>query len=435
MNQAAILLLSASLLSGCPARRDEPGGAATSTVQPTTGGNAAPRPTGEAALAPEPNEHPAPSALAPIVLDAPLAIDGHGVDGEVWAMQLAFTLRPRPVVTPKTELGASLSAYAALPVDELLVTLADGRARVRSRGPTGLFHPSGELRAMVGVAGLLHVAGTTTPSYRAVPAGALRAYLNEGRNDVLPLAVTRMTPEAPGTWLGRPTSRTTIVTSYGTMLLEQIAAPVPPKAGLVDARVGDAGPTAAGLEGAGEPLCRTLLELLVADRVLGGEPCDPQKIPVHVELDYASGGGLSLEATVVREESVARADVAFPPPLAVLAAKTSHPSPATPRVFEAGDALLALRTRGEPATLELSSSTALPRMALVDGVPLAVVGAEQSVSLRLRSGSYLVEWRTPTYETVERTVQIDVPGKSSTAQWTTPLPPIASAIPSARKGP
>ncbi len=433
------LVLSAAIVSGCPGRRDDPGSGATSKASPLAGGNTTPRPTTEAALPPDLGDKLTPSALSPIALDAPLPPDTHGVEGDTWAMELVFSLRPRPIVSPPTELGAAMSAYAALPIDELLVTLADGRARMRMQGPVGLFHGRGELRAVVGLAGLLHVSSSAAPSYRVVPAGAMRAYFNEGRNDVLPLSTARVTRETPGVRLGRPTSRTTVVTSYGTMMLEQLDAPVPPKPAAFDARVLDAAPTPTGIEGAGEPLCRMLLELLVADRVLGGEPCDPARIPIHVELDYASGGGLSLEATSLKEESVPRADVAFPPVFAVLANKASLLAPPTPRVFGGDEALLALRVRGEPATLELVSSTPLPRMVLVDGVPLVLLGGGVPASLRLRTGSYLVEWRTPTYEVVERTIQVEVPGKSTSTQWTTPLPPlpppIASAIPSARKGP
>src|SRR5437763_144069 len=85
--------------------------------------------------------------------------------------------------------------------------------------------------------------------YRVLPPGALRAFLDEGRADVVPLAPARVTTGDAGNRLGRATQRSYVTTAYGTIELEQIVAPTslrPTPAG--DARTpGDAGAATASL--------------------------------------------------------------------------------------------------------------------------------------------------------------------------------------------
>jgi hypothetical protein len=273
------------------------------------------------------------------------------------------------------------------------------------------------------------------PPLAVLPAGSLRAFLNEGRADVVPLAPARVVVSEASTRLGRKTERATVTTAYGVLELDQIVAPAslrPAPTG--DARPpGDAGGTALSLDGAGEPLCRLLLELVAADRVASGEPCRADRVPVFADVAYATGGGLTFEATSLHERSVPRWEITFPPTGAPLSPALS-PAPAA-HLLIADDALVAVRARGEIAQLVLQNDAGAPRVAVVDGIAAAIIPPGMQATLSVRAGTYLLEWRTPIGELVERSMEVTAPGRATAAQLSPTLPEIAAAIPSARIGP
>jgi hypothetical protein len=175
-----------------------------------------------------------------------------------------------------------------------------------------------------------------------------------------------------------------------------------------------------------------LLELVAADRALGGGPCSESLVPVRAEIAWLAGGGVLIEATSLREGMLARADLAFPQPGSRLV--TTPLGDVRDDAF-GGDALLAIRSKGEPSSLELANKSPQPRVAIIDGVPVITLapGAERTISLR--AGKYVLEWRTPLGERVERPSELDVPGKASANQWVPAPPSSASPIASVRNGP
>ncbi|MEO7097093.1 MAG: hypothetical protein ABI175_27785 [Polyangiales bacterium] len=422
---AVPLLVVSAFATGCPARRDDASGGGTSQTstgtiasaqRPITGSTATPLPSDLSGLAEAPllATLPAGVALPPDV--AASEPDSWGIELE-WSVRLRFAAGPAIERQPWTTL------------------LSGGRITMKLGAPVFVDDRS-ELRASVGWVGALHVWGSQASAhYRVLPPGSLRAFLNEGRADVVPLAPARVVGGEPGDRLGRKTERVTITTAYGTLELEQIVAPAsvrPPLAG--DARPpGDAGQTSLSLEGAGDPLCRLLLELVAADRVASGEPCRVDRVPVLADVAYATGGGLTFEATSLHERMVPRWEITFPPAGAPLS-PTLSPVPAA-HLLVTADALLALRARGEVAQLVLQNDAASPRVAVVDGLAVATIPPGQNAVLDVRAGTYLLEWRTPIGELVERAIEVAAPGRAAAAQLSPVWPAIAAAIPSARIGP
>ena len=421
----------------CPGRRDDSTGAGVSTNSASAIASAQ-RPIGGSIAAPMPSDLPGvPETLALAALPAGVALpaDATATEPDSWGVELEWSVSPRFAASPRIEIGAVVITSPTPSRDAWRTLLCDGRVSLKLGAPA-LIDDRSELRAAVGFGGALHVWGSPPDArYRVLPPGSLRAFLDEGRADVVPLAPARVTPGGTGSRFGRETQRTMVTTSYGIIELEQIVAPTslrPPSAG--DARTpGDAGAPTTSLDGAGEPLCRLLLELVAADRVATGEPCRPDRVPVFVDVAYVTGGGLTLEATSLRERTVPRTAMTFPPVSASLS-NTAEKTPGA-HLLVAADGLLVLRPRGEIAQLVLQNQAGSPRLALVDGVAIAMLPPGESVTLDARAGAYQIEWRTPIGELVEHAVEVTVPGRATASQLSPTVPDIAAAIPSARIGP
>jgi hypothetical protein len=388
--------------------------------------------------APLPGDPPgAPEMLALAALPAGVALpaDIAASEPDAWGIELEWSVRARFAASPPTELGAVVTAYPTASRDGWSTMLSSGRVSMKLGAPAFVDDHS-ELRAAVGWVGAIHVWGAPASAhYRVLPAGSLRAFLTEGRADVVPLAPARVSMGEPGSRLGRKTERATITTSYGTIELEQIVAPASLRPAIAqgDARAPDASGTALSLEGAGDPLCRSLLELIAADRVASAEPCRVDRVPIYVDVAYTTGGELTLEATSLRERTVPRAEIGFPPPGASLSPALAPFANA--HLLVSADAFLAVRPRGEVAQLVFQNDARSPRLALLDGVSIATIPAGEKVTLDVRAGTYLAEWRTPIGELVEGAVEVTAPGRVVAAQLSPTLPAIAAAIPSARIGP
>ena len=432
-----VLATLASLSIACPARRDDPSGPGAATNVTSTVASAQ-RPITGSVAAPFPSDlpgNPEAIALAALAAGVVLPVDASATEPDPWGIELEWSVRPRFVASPPIELGAVPTAYPASPRDAWKTLLGAGRVSMKLAPPV-LVDDRSELRASVGWAGAIHVWGPQTNArYRVLPPGSLRVFLAEGRADVVPLAPARVVATEAGTRLGRKTERATITTAYGTLDLEQIVAPAslrPPPTG--DARpAADAGGTAFTLEGAGDPLCRLLLELVAADRVASGEPCRPDRVPVFADVAYTTGGGLTFEATSLHERTVPRWEITFPPASGSLS-PTLSPFPSA-HLLVANDALLAVRPRGEVAQLVLQNDAGSPRIALVDGIAIATIPAGERSTIDVRAGSYLLEWRTPIGELVEHAIEVNAPGRATAVQLSPTLPAIPAAIPSARIGP
>jgi len=426
-----------ALLCACPGGRDSGGGApATSTVSSTAAVPSPPTVPAASVLA-SATVAPVDEKIVPLFAGEALPTDGMG-DGEVYGVELLFELRHRNVPSPPLHLGATVAAVTAAQnsaVGVLRITVGAGRFRTRF-GPRAFAMDDGwELRAdrRRGGAIVLFTHGGA-PIYRVVPTGALRPLLAERRIDVVPLGPTHLASAAdPPPHLGRPVTRVRVTTAWGSIELDQISAPTSskPVSSKLDAR-SDADGEQQGLDGAGEALCRSLLELIAADRAASGPPCSIGLLPVRAEVSFTHGGGMSITATSLREGPIARADLAFPP----AAAHTSPAALGEPKLpLASSETLFAMRSKGESASFDLVDKTPAPRIALIDGVPAYLVPSAGDARVTLRAGRYVIEWRTALGELVERALEIDVPGRATVSQWVPAPLSSASPIASARNGP
>lgn len=450
MRRWPVLLAPGALgLLGCPNKGD-PGTFGSPTEPSTSVAAQPPKVTTSGDPLASPAEGARIVALAPA---EPLPPDALSDQGELAGAEVAFEVRPLALAPVPTALGAVPTVVATAQAagrGSLQVDLGVGRVRLRVGARTFALDDGDELVADRRRTGFLLHRGT---SYRVVPPGALRALLAERRLDVAPLAPSRLLQGADLSVLGRPAVRHTVTTAYGVLQLDQLVlAPRPPSApkdaGNPEAAVppatsstapvlasGSAPPVASalppaplepGIDGAGEALCRAFLELVAAEQTLGGPPCHPERVPIRVEIVFARGGGLAFDATSFREAPLPRAHFGFPRRGSKLVLEPL----AEPLGWPLPD-LLALRPKGDAATLELTTAPGLPRVAMIDGLGVFVHGTR---TVSLRQGHYQIEWRTPLFEVVEPAVEIGVPGKAhaSIGPW-----PLGSAAPiaSVRTGP
>lgn len=408
------------LLCACPSSRIGEGGAPQGTT-PTV--SAAPAPAPMPSLFASATPQPEAEKIVPLVAGEALANDN--AEGDTFGVELLFETRflQAPATSP------AVTAARATSVGVLRVAIAGARTRVRL-GPHAFALDEGyELRYHRARSGGIVV--LPNGAYRVVPPGALRTLLAERRVDVMPLGPAVVTSLGTSTHLGRATTRWRVTTAWGTIDLDQIAAPTPLKSAPKGDAKSDAGESSDAIDG-GDALCRALLELITADRALGGAPCASSSIPVRAEIGFASGGGILLEVTSIRDGVVPRMEVAFPPSNGQVSVA---PLADGKYAFVTNEALASLRPKGDVVALDLSNKTPLPRVALIDGVPIGVLAPNSDRSLSLRASRYVLEWRTALGEIVEKAVEVDAPGKAVAAQWVPPPLSSASPIASARNGP
>jgi hypothetical protein len=432
----ALLALGAS---GCPGARE---GDADKTAAPTSPPltAAAPQPPPLSPVLASATSAPVDERIVPLVPGQPLA-QTSPVEGEVFGAELLFEVRLRGMPSPPVHLGANPTSIVAAQnaaVGVLRVTLGAGRARARFGARAFAMEDGWELRADRHRGGsILLLPHEGALVYRVIPTGALRPLLAERRVDVIALGPTHLAPIAePASLLGRSLVRTRVTTAWGSLDLEQVVAPTSarPTIKQADARPtpADAEPETQGLEGGGEAWCRSLLELIAADRSAAGPPCSMNLVPVRADVQFVHGGGLVLTATSLREGPVPRADLAFPPSTARML-EVALPEPKFP--LAPAESLFSLRTKGESCSLDLVDKAPAPRLALIDGVPAYMVPAGGDARVSLHAGRYVLEWRTPLGEVVERAVELDAPGRATTAQWVPAPLSSASPMASARNGP
>lgn len=428
------------LLGGCPSTREGSSGppAAASSSQVAT----APSPplSPSASVLASATVAPVDERIVPLVAGESLAADPL-IDGEVYGIELLFELRQRGLPGAPTHLGANAAAILAAQNASsgvLRATLGGGRMRLRFGARAFAMDEGWELRADRRRGGaLLLLPQQTGLGYRVVPTGALRPLLSERRIDVVPLGPTllaKSTDAEPR--FGRPVTRTRVTTAWGFLDLDQIEASSAPPSPKPSANKGDARADAESeqqtLDGAGEALCRALLELVAADRAASGLPCAMGFVPVRAEIGFTHGGGLVLEGTSLRDGPIARSELTFPPPSARF---TGAPLGDAKRALTSPEALLAIRTKGESTSLDLVDKSPSPRVAVIDGVPAWLLPAGGDARVSLHSGRYVIEWRTPLGEIVERATEIDAPGRATVVQWVPSPLSSASPMASVRNGP
>ncbi len=431
-------LVGAALLAGCPNEGSGSSDASSNATSPTTPGGSPAAPLSAAAkgLPGATAASADPTKIVPLVAGIELPADT--IDGEGAGLELLFEIRftgTAPALAEHGAVASAVTAAQAARVGTLRVVLGAGRMRARFGAHTFALDEGMELRAERHRGGAIVVTGPST--YRVLPVGAVRPLLAERRFDVIPLAPTQVVDSASGTHHGRTTYRTRLATTFGTLVVDQIAAPaskgVPVAKG--DARVETGAELDRALEGSGEPLCRLLLELVASDRALVGLPCAEGLIPVRVEVSYASGGGIVIESTSLREGTITHGDLAFPPSGARLGAMALADPKVAASAWLSNDLLLSLRAKGEPSNLEGSNKSPSLRIMFVDGIAIGLFTAGLERTVPLRAGRYVVEWRTPIGELVERALTAEVPGRVTAAQWVPSPLSSASPIASVRNGP
>jgi hypothetical protein len=156
---------------------------------------------------------------------------------------------------------------------ELTIELSSaGRLRARFDSDAFVLPRGSELRSRPDRLG--HVLTWDEGSkYTVLPAGTLRAVLNEHRPDNAPLLKPKIAALGAGNAQSLPTEKAELTTPLGRLVLESASLP-------------NAG-------NSGRLLCRLLAELITADPV--NAACDRALVPLRAELFTRSGGHLLFE--------------------------------------------------------------------------------------------------------------------------------------------
>ncbi len=254
----------------------------------------------------------------------------------------------------------------------------EGRLRLEFTSPTFPLPPGSELRARLDHYGHVLV-WPDGASYRILQPGTLRALFQEGRADVAPLVLAEVGPVESTTLLGQVTSAQTVSTSLGRAVLHQAAIPE---------------------AGAGELLCRVLVELLSAKP--SPPPCLPDLVPLRAEFDWEQGGRLTFEVTSLDRTAVLDPEGLLVPPRTPSFKADRLPRPPRATLLDEAE-LAAFRRRALPTEpldagllgneLVATNSAETIRYLLVDGVPVVRVPprSERRVT-GLLAGRYVLSW-------------------------------------------
>ncbi len=285
---------------------------------------------------------------------------------------------PRP---PEASADALARARDKTALDASFELSSLGRMRLVLSSPAFPFPTGTELRARDDRYGHI-VLWPREEAYTPLPPGTLRAALQERRVDFTPLADPSVVLSGSGNFLGFATQRQRLETSVGKLELEQAQMP------------------AAG--GAGELLCRLLVELLSVTPE--STACKPEWVPLRAAYTWASGGRFELEMSKVAKRVELPPDGLAVPPLGVGVRRGELPGPPFIALVEERE-LGELRVRALPPPekhdaaapklgLVFQNRGDLPRYLLVDGVPVVWLraGAEWLVS-GLKTGRYTVQAR------------------------------------------
>lgn len=253
----------------------------------------------------------------------------------------------------------------------------NGRLRVVFDSDAFVFPRGTELRARRDHFG--HVlTWSRANAFTTLPAGALRAALNERRVDVTPLAKPKIQRGGTGTALGLPTEKTELSTPLGRLLLEQTNL------------------TATGVSGT--LLCRLLSELIAADP--GNSACERGLLPLRSEIFSRGGGHVLFEVTRVERERAFEPQTMMVPPADGLFSPGELPS--SPNEILSPERASELRIRALPRAerpepqapkqgLLIQNRGDVQRYLLVDGVALAHVPARSEFAINaLLPGKYAV---------------------------------------------
>jgi hypothetical protein len=307
------------------------------------------------------------------------------------------------------------------------------RARVALQGGTFLVPDGVELRFRNDVLGAILLAPGGS-RYRVLPPGSLRTFFDEGRFDVVPLAVAKTAfedlasaegPKKPGDARRKNTTNARVSPRSGSDA-RLLVADLPLRRRTVTTDRGAVTLDVANLEGAGEGgvlLCRLFLDLVDASPDVAA--CGLNDLPVRVELHLAGetydarkraragAKGIVFEAT----ELVRRPDATPPPTLAgTKESRSENPNPsaflAPPpnatllreplangpgRLMASVADLEDLKGHRDPDSpgLTLKNNEGRPFVAWFEGIPIASVSPGESLVVPgLARGRYTLQFRT-----------------------------------------
>lgn len=346
---------------------------------------------------------PPPSALAwGETLERDTAISPPR-DGGVAAFSLSATLRviDPPAVPRAPEVAQAVAEAARKRLDpRLTIDLAPARLRARLDGPGWILPEGTELRARSDRFGHLLVAPDQA-TYHVLPPGTLRATLGERRLDVAPIATAEVGGEDNGARrLGQRTRKVEVSARSG-------------KATFEFARI-------EGSADSGPMLTRLLLDLMSVPPAL--EVAHADEVPLHVEVRWASRGGLVFDVNAVQKRGEFAPGALATPPASARPSTEAIPRPwatllATPAEVAALHSTAADLGRDAPAAtaqgkaLVLANGTDTMKVAWVEGVPLAWVAPRGSVELpNVMRGRYVVEWRSFLDDVADAPVTVVAPG-------------------------
>lgn len=236
-------------------------------------------------------------------------------------------------------------------------------------------------------------------SYRVLQPGTLRAFLNEGRADVLALGQATISNPKAGSAFGHQTTTLVLGTDLGRLTLTQAYI---------------AGSAAGGLM-----LCRFLIELA------SGEPqspaCAPELVPLRADYVWTDGGRVSFEVTSLQRLTELDVELIRTPPRAPHFKADLLPLAESRTLLGASD-LRALHKRDAPPGkdagpstpgLHLTNHADVPSFALLDGIPVAYLAPHHTLTLAsLRPGSYAIRWIDFLGSAPAAGGQVGVPGEA-----------------------
>jgi hypothetical protein len=261
---------------------------------------------------------------------------------------------------PETNGDALQKLKEALAFDLVIELSSAGRMRARLDSDAFVLPRGSEIRSRPDRLGhaLIWDGGS---KYTIVPAGTLRATLNEHRPDNAPLLKPKITAAGTGSVQGLPTEKAELSTPLGRLVLDQASVP------------------SAG--GSGRLLCRMLGELIAADPL--NSLCERALVPLKAELFTRSGGHLLFE--VQKLEKDRPLDTPLVPPPDAQFVPQDLPGAGT-ALIPSNERLRELRLRALPRTekpeagapkqgLVVQNRSDVLRYVVLDGVVLARVPA------------------------------------------------------------
>jgi hypothetical protein len=377
------LLALTGSLALCAACKSDPSHDTTHTAQASPQASAEPAPIA-APLALSANASPegGPPPV-PMRGDVPIPPELTGKDLAGYTIGVVLRLPDAPAVPTGPPINAqAIDAIRKKNEPRFTIDLTPSRMRMQLTSTGFLLPEDAELRARLDRYGhLFFMPGLAT--YRVLAPGSLRALFAERREDVSPLSPAEVTPTGDGAVrLGYHTRVARVQSRAGKGMFEIAKVP----------ELGDGGVL----------LVRALLDLMNVPPQVSVVGID--ELPLHAELHWSTRGALFFDVTSITKRTDIPAQTLAVPPSGSGFVTGALPAVAGELRVEPSD-LPTLHTGPidlGPAAAGVTSGALVlvnpadtPRMAWIDGAPVAWVASEGRLELSpLPRGRYRLEWRT-----------------------------------------